>query len=242
MLSPRTERDYRQVVERWTRDGQPDPATWVAERSSEATRRNARAGLIWHFRVNVGTTLDIPWVRPMKQPVPSAFSVEELAVLREEALAVHRRCRPVIDLLYSTGARLQEACGITLEDVTNTHIVLRDTKRRPGGVQVHRTVPLGPVSRVAVRLAQDMEFGAPKSGASAEARAAVSGGDGTAQRLSESESMYGPAISGACVRRARGRELRGALGGRLATRTVEHCGGRFRRRRLRLHAVYLCGG
>ena len=61
MLSPRTERDYRQVVGRWTRDGQPDPATWVSDRSSEATRRNARAGLIWHFRVNLGRTLDITW-------------------------------------------------------------------------------------------------------------------------------------------------------------------------------------
>jgi site-specific recombinase XerD len=150
VLSPRTERDYQQVVERWTRDGQPDPATWVAERSSEATRRNARAGLIWHFRVNVGTTLDIPWVRPLQRPIPSAFSVEQLALLREEALSVHSRCRAVVDLLYSTGARLQEACAITLEDVTDTHIVLRDTKRRPGGLQVHRAVPLGPVSRAAV--------------------------------------------------------------------------------------------
>ena len=101
MLSPRTEKDYRQVVERWTRDGQPDPVTWVSERSSEATRRNARAGLVWHFRVTLGRTLDIPWVRPMHQPVPSAFSVEELATIREEALDLHRRCRPVIDLLYS---------------------------------------------------------------------------------------------------------------------------------------------
>jgi integrase len=150
VLSPRTEKDYRQVVERWTRDGQPDPVTWVSERSSEATRRNARAGLVWHFRVTLGRTLDIPWVRPMHQPVPSAFSVEELATIREEALDVHRRCRPVIDLLYSTGARLQEACGISLEDVKDTHIILRDTKRRPGGLQVDRAVPLGPVSRAAV--------------------------------------------------------------------------------------------
>ena len=150
VLSPRTERDYRQVVERWTRDGQPEPAAWVSERSSQATRRNARAALIWHFRVNLGKTLDIPWVRPLQWTVPSAFSVEELAVIREEALSVNRRCRPVIDLLYSTGARLQEACGITLEDVTDAHIILRDTKRRPGGLQVHRAVPLGPVSRAAV--------------------------------------------------------------------------------------------
>jgi site-specific recombinase XerD len=150
VLSPRTERDYRQVVERWTRDGQPKPAAWVEERSSDATRRNARAALIWHHRVNLGKTLDIPWVGPKQWPIPSAFSVEELAVLREAALDVHPRCRPVIDLLYSTGARLQEACSITLEDVTETHVVLRDTKRRPGGLQVHRAIPLGTVSRAAV--------------------------------------------------------------------------------------------
>jgi hypothetical protein len=64
VLSPRTERDYRQVVERWTRDGQPDPATWVSEWSSEATRRNARAALIWLHRVNLRRTLDIQWVPP----------------------------------------------------------------------------------------------------------------------------------------------------------------------------------
>jgi hypothetical protein len=86
VLSPRTERDYRQVVERWTRDGQPDPATWVSERSSDATRRNARAGLIWHFRVNLGRTLDIPRVPPKHMPVPRAFSIEELSLVREAAL------------------------------------------------------------------------------------------------------------------------------------------------------------
>jgi integrase len=150
VLSPRTEKDYREVVARWTRDGRPDPGTWVAERSSEATRRNARAALIWQFRVNLGETLAIPWVRPLQRPVPSAFSVEELAVVREAALGAHPRCRPVIDLLYSTGARLQEACGISLEDVTESHIILPATKRRPGGLQVHRAVPLGPLSRAAV--------------------------------------------------------------------------------------------
>ena len=113
MLTPRTEKDYRQVVERWTRDAQPEPAAWVSERSSEATRRNARAALIWYFRVSLGKTLDIPWVPPMQRQVPSAFSVEELALIREAALVVHARCRPVVDLLYSTGARLAEACGIS---------------------------------------------------------------------------------------------------------------------------------
>ena len=184
MLSPRTERDYRQVVERWTRDGCPDPATWVSERSSEATRRNARAALVWHSRVNLGKTLDIPWVRPLQRTVPSAFSIEELAIIREEALSVHRRCRPVIDLLYSTGARLQEACGIALEDVTDTHIVLRDTKRRPGGLQVHRAVPLGPgklsgrhrAEAAPARETKHTRRGMPASGAGLDARTATANG------------------------------------------------------------------
>jgi hypothetical protein len=84
VLSPRTEKDYREVVARWTRDGQPNPVAWVSERSSEVTRRNARAALIWHFRVNLGRTLDVPRIRPLHRPVPSAFSVAELAVLRQE--------------------------------------------------------------------------------------------------------------------------------------------------------------
>jgi len=56
----------------------------------------------------------------MQRQVPSAFSVEELALIREAALVVHARCRPVADLLYSPGARLAEACGISLDDVTET--------------------------------------------------------------------------------------------------------------------------
>jgi hypothetical protein len=39
VLSPRTERDYRQVVERWTRHGQSDPIAWVSERSSDQAER-----------------------------------------------------------------------------------------------------------------------------------------------------------------------------------------------------------
>jgi hypothetical protein len=42
-------------------------------------------------------------------------------------------------------ARLQELCGVALEDVTETHIVLRATKRRPGGLRVERSVPLSAV-------------------------------------------------------------------------------------------------
>lgn len=42
MLTERTERDYRQYVTRWERDGRAEPVAWVASQSSPATRRNAR--------------------------------------------------------------------------------------------------------------------------------------------------------------------------------------------------------
>ena len=60
-LVERTEKDYRAFVRRWEADGQPEPREWVRTMSSPATRRNARAALIWYFRVDLGKTLDIPW-------------------------------------------------------------------------------------------------------------------------------------------------------------------------------------
>jgi hypothetical protein len=99
------------------------------ERSSEARRRHARAALIWHHRVNLGRTLDILWVRPAQWPVPSPFSVEELAMLREAVL----RVRP------SPSPGHQRALVHPAEH-----------EARPGGLKVHGAVPLGPVSRAAV--------------------------------------------------------------------------------------------
>jgi hypothetical protein len=61
-LVERTEKDYRAFVRRWEADGQPPPAEWVKTMSSPATPRNARAALIWWHRVELGKTLDIPWV------------------------------------------------------------------------------------------------------------------------------------------------------------------------------------
>jgi hypothetical protein len=46
MLSERTEHDYRQDVNRWVRDGRPEATAWVAARSGEAARRNARAAVV----------------------------------------------------------------------------------------------------------------------------------------------------------------------------------------------------
>jgi integrase/recombinase XerD len=158
VLSERTEHDYLQYVRRWEADGQPDPKMWAGARSSEATRRNARAALVWWHRTQLGRTVVIPSV-PQTRRQPRAFSIEELARLREAALGVHRRCRPVVDLLYTTGARLGELVAVELEDVTETHLLLRVTKRRPGGLRVERAIPLSPTSRGALLELRSMPPG-----------------------------------------------------------------------------------
>lgn len=88
-MAHRTRRRAPELIARWTRDRQPDPIQWVAQRSSEATSRNTRAALIRHFRVNVGRTLDIPWMRPVTRPVASDFTVTELAVSRAAVDELH---------------------------------------------------------------------------------------------------------------------------------------------------------
>jgi integrase len=132
--------------------------TWVAARSGEATRRNARAALVWRYRVELGQALDIPWVSQSRR-APRAFTADELAVLRDVAPGVHRRCRPTVDLLYTTGARVGLLCAVELDDVTDTHVLLRRTKLRPGGIRVERAIPLNETSREAVRQLQAMPGG-----------------------------------------------------------------------------------
>lgn len=158
MLSARTEHDYRQYVRRWKREGEPDPKTWVAGQSSEATQRNARAALVWWHRVELGQALALASV-PQTRHAVKALTVEEVAVLRDVALGVHRRCQPTLNLLYSTGARLGELCAVELSDVTATHVVLRETKRRPGGLRVERSIPLSATSRNAVDVLRGMPAG-----------------------------------------------------------------------------------
>ncbi len=147
MLAERTERDYRYYVKRWNLDGRQEPRAWVAKQPSEHTRRCARAALVWWFRTELGQTLDVPSI-PATRRVPSAFTEQELARVLDAAEVVHRRARPVLELLYATGARLNEATGIQLEDVTTTHIILRNTKRSAGsGARVERAIPLSTRSR-----------------------------------------------------------------------------------------------
>ena len=159
MLAEKTERGYRYYVRAWERAGSPDPQTWVRSLASDHVKRNARAGLVWWFRTELNQTLTIASI-PVTRTVPSAFSEQELERVLSSAQAVHRRTRPVLELLYSTGARLSEACGIQLEDITTTHVVLRNTKRRAGsGMRVERAIPLSPRSRAAITTLRSMPPG-----------------------------------------------------------------------------------
>ena len=136
-------------MNRWRREGEPDPLAWVLRQSSEATRRNARASLVWYHRTELGQSLRVPSV-PQTRHTPRAYTSEELARLQEAALGVQKRCRPTIDLLYTTGARVSELVAVAVEDVTDTHLLLRETKRRPSGLRVERLIPLNRTSRAAV--------------------------------------------------------------------------------------------
>lgn len=159
MLSARTEREYRYYVARWERAGSPDPQAWVHTLGSENSQRNGRAALVWWHRTQLGQALTIDTV-PTTERIPTAFTELELATILSASEAVHRRARPILELLYSTGARLTEATGIALEDCTPTHVVLRNTKRRAGsGKQVERSIPLSDRSRPAIMALRSMEPG-----------------------------------------------------------------------------------
>ena len=51
--------------------------------------------------------------------------------------------RGLHDLLYATGARLGELCAAELDDVMDSHILLRRPKLRPGGIAPGRPSPIG---------------------------------------------------------------------------------------------------
>ena len=159
MLAERTEREYRFYVRRWDRDGQPEPAAWLRTLSSDHARRNARAALVWWHRTELGHALTLPPV-PVRRKVPEALTETQLADVLTGARVVHQRASAVLELLYSTGARLNEACEVQLADVTATHVVLRQTKRKAGtGMRVERAIPLSPRSRSATMELRSLPAG-----------------------------------------------------------------------------------
>jgi hypothetical protein len=82
------------VVERWTRDGQPDPAVWVSERSSEATRAlpDAEPMLLSPAQ---GLMAAPRTVKGLKQLVATEDAFwQEVELLVHDARAIRRAVRP----------------------------------------------------------------------------------------------------------------------------------------------------
>lgn len=157
-LSERTLREYRWWVGRWQRAGEPDPAEFVASFNGASSRQNARAALLWHHRTVVRVALDIP-SEPRQTHTPVCFNEAQLGLVLSGARVLHPRAHPTLDLLYTTGARISELVGVRDEDVTDTHILLRQTKRHPGGMRWERAIPLFERSKEDVETLRRLPLG-----------------------------------------------------------------------------------
>jgi site-specific recombinase XerD len=141
-LTEETLDQYVRYVTRWKRAGRPEPAGWLATLTHESAH-GARSALLWYHRETGGNVLELP-APPQVERIPRALTVEQLASVLEAMFAFNPRAGYTAALLYGTGARVSEAVGIHLSDVDEARVLLRQTKRRPGGRRVERAVPLGP--------------------------------------------------------------------------------------------------
>lgn len=140
-----------------------EPATvtaFIAERSSAEPRpaatslaRLQSAVRSWHrFLAREGIEPDDPSVRlrPPKMPqrLPKALTIDQVERLlaapsADEPLGI--RDRAVLELLYATGARVSEAVGLDVDDVSHG-----DVLRLRGKGDKERIVPVGSYARAAV--------------------------------------------------------------------------------------------
>lgn len=147
-LSETTLDQYMRIVARWQRAGRPVPEEWLPSLTPE-TQHTARSALLWYHRETGGNVLELP-APPRVERVPRALTVEQVSEVLEAMFSYNPRAGYSAALMYATGARVSEAVGIQHEDADESRVVLRKTKRRPGGKRVERAVPLGPRGQRAV--------------------------------------------------------------------------------------------
>ena len=148
MLTENTLMQYIRCIERWKRAGYPAPADWLPSLTT-ASAQTARSALEWYHRETGGAVGPLPAL-PKVIRLPRAIDRADLPIVFDAAFEVSPRAGYTSQLLYSTGARLNEAAGILPDDVTENAILLRNTKRKPGGVRVERSIPLSHRSASAV--------------------------------------------------------------------------------------------
>lgn len=134
-LAASTAKSYRHYLERWERDGRPDPEAWLDGMPSLGSAHVARSALRWAFDLDL---------QPRKQSyhVPVALTHEELAEVRSAAAPMEL---DTINALYYSGARIGELLRMQASDIRNGSITIHQTKGRVGTrlVPLHPEFPVG---------------------------------------------------------------------------------------------------
>jgi len=172
--------DVMGLLDHLHRRGKDDPAeldlddlrSWLARlrssgmASSTLARRasSARVFTAWAQRTgrlsyDVGARLSVPKVaRPLPVLLTAEQAVDVLDAAAEDAEAgdpVARRDRAVLEMLYATGIRVAELCGMDRDDLDEARRAVRVFGK--GGKE--RTVPYGAPAQLAV--SQWLSFGRP---------------------------------------------------------------------------------
>ena len=145
--------DLRSWLARLRTSGQASAT--VARRASSARVFTAWAHRTGRLATDVGARLSVPRVA---RPLPSLLTPEQavdvldgLAAEADDGDPVALRDRALVELLYASGIRIAELCGLDVDDLDESRRALRVLGK--GGKE--RTVPYGAPAEAAVRNWRD---------------------------------------------------------------------------------------
>lgn len=125
-----------------------NPKTASSQNRILSSIRGFHRFLLDEEAISIDVTLDVPRPKEAKR-LPKAISVEQMTALLGAVSGddpVSLRDRAFLEFLYATGARVSEAVGLNVDDVTDTSGLVR--VRGKGGKQ--RIVPLGSYAHEAI--------------------------------------------------------------------------------------------
>lgn len=159
--------DLRSWLARLRRSGLASAT--VARRASSARVFTAWAHRTGRLATDVGARLSVPRVA---RPLPSLLTPEQavdvldgLAAEADDGDPVALRDRALVELLYASGIRVAELCGLDVDDLDESRRALRVLGK--GGKE--RTVPYGAPAEAAVRNWRDQGRPALRTDASGSA-------------------------------------------------------------------------
>lgn len=124
------------------------PITTSSQSRILSSIRGFHRFLVDEGELDIDVTVDVPRPKEAKR-LPKAITIDQMtallgAVSGDDPVAL--RDRAFLEFLYATGARVSEAVGLNVDDVTDTEGLVR--VRGKGGKQ--RIVPLGSFARAAI--------------------------------------------------------------------------------------------